>query len=56
MDFRFTPEEEAFRKEVGEFLDRELTPGACEKFNSYNWEPETREFLRRLGERGWLCP
>jgi len=24
MDFRFTPEEEAFRKEVREFLDREL--------------------------------
>jgi hypothetical protein len=56
MDFRFTPEEEAFRKDVCEFLDRELRPEACEKFNSYNWEPETREFLRRLGERAWLCP
>jgi alkylation response protein AidB-like acyl-CoA dehydrogenase len=59
MDFRFGPEEEAFRKEVGEFLDKELPPG---------YEPDSlatmesseadfqfrRKFSKKLVDKGWL--
>ena len=55
MDFRFSKEEEEFRKELGEFLDKELT----EEIARQNWEdkglgPEGREFARKLGAKGWL--
>jgi len=55
MDFRFSKEEEEFRKELGEFLDKELT----EEISRQNWEdkglgPEGREFARKLGAKGWL--
>jgi hypothetical protein len=56
MDFRFTPEEEAFRKEAREFLDREITPGVSEETQQRTWGPEVRRLVRKLGERGWLCP
>ena len=54
MDFRFQPTIEEFRAEVREFLDETLTP-------EFRADPElvqeggfSREFTRRLGERGWL--
>lgn len=61
MDFRFTPEEEAFRSEVKEFLRQELPPGWQEKFDT---ETETgfeeqsefaRQFQKKLAERRWLA-
>ncbi|MCA8927165.1 MAG: acyl-CoA dehydrogenase family protein [Alphaproteobacteria bacterium] len=50
----FTPELEAFRMEVREFLHREIaagtfTPGDTDKEAGYN-----PEFSRKVGERGWL--
>ena len=54
MDFRFTASIERFRAEIGAFLDETLT----EQFRN---DPAmvqeggfSREFTRRLGERGWL--
>ncbi len=48
---------ERFRKELSEFLDKELTEEICRQ----NWEdkglgPEGREFARKLAARGWLAP
>jgi 3-oxocholest-4-en-26-oyl-CoA dehydrogenase alpha subunit len=58
MDFRFTPEEEAFRREVRGFLRAELPPGwkVC---NDREGESDAEFALgqrlsKRLGERGWL--
>ena len=56
MDFRFSPEDEAFRQELLEFLRRELPS---------DWEPGgglpelvdwkfTREMRQKLAQRGWL--
>jgi alkylation response protein AidB-like acyl-CoA dehydrogenase len=61
MDFRFTPEEEAFRVEVKEFLKQELKPGWDDEFDT---ETElgveeqgefAKAFNRKLAERGWLA-
>ncbi len=62
MDFRLTPQEDAFRAELRGFLQRELPPG---------WEPRgmyeeagspdegrwrfERQFVRKLAERKWLA-
>ena len=57
MDFKYNEDEERFRKELSEFLDKELTEEICRQ----NWEdkglgPEGREFARKLAARGWLAP
>jgi alkylation response protein AidB-like acyl-CoA dehydrogenase len=58
MDYRFTPEEEAFRQEVREFLRAEL-PADWDydpfELHDENWE-FAREFTLKLGSRGWLAP
>jgi len=61
MDFRFTPEEEAFRREVREFLERELPPNWEDQFDMETeagvdemWE-FARGLQRKLGERRWLA-
>ena len=57
MDFRFSPEEEAFRAKAREFFHRELPPGwvglaLWEEEPEWYWEFE-REFVRKLGRRDW---
>ena len=60
MDFRFTPEQDAFRKEVGGFLEREVPPRWKElaymiwEEDDESWEI-TRKWNRKLGEKGWLA-
>ena len=61
MDFRFTEDEEAFRREVRQWLQREipqrwieLDPGIWEETEE-SWAL-AREFQRRLGRKGWLAP
>ncbi len=58
MNFRFTPEEESFRKEVREFLQREL-PLDWEECWDNTVEDESWEFEKhmrhRLAEKGWLA-
>ncbi|MFX1243286.1 MAG: acyl-CoA dehydrogenase family protein [Promethearchaeota archaeon] len=53
MDFRFSAEEEAFRKEVQEFLTREWTRPEWDPEDPEAWEAG-REFERKLVQRGWL--
>lgn len=66
MDFRFSPEEEAFRREVREFLDREYPlnrhSGALPDGSSLPTpEPHvpgympSREAELKLGAKGWLA-
>lgn len=59
MDFKFTPEEEAFRQEVKDWLKQELPPG-WGRFGGGGEEDsdetfvESKRLRRRLAERGWL--
>jgi len=61
MDFTFTPEEEVFRQEVREWLKKEITPRWIE-LDAGLWEETdeswalSREFQRKLGQKGWLAP
>ena len=61
MDFRFTADEEAFRREVRRWLEQEiphrwieLDPGVWEETEE-SWGL-AREFQRKLGQKGWLAP
>ena len=61
MDFRFTEDEEAFRREVRQWLQQEipekwteLDPGIWEETEE-SWAL-AREFQRKLGQKGWLAP
>jgi alkylation response protein AidB-like acyl-CoA dehydrogenase len=61
MDFLFSPEEEAFRQEVSDFLDREGPQEWQKRKVSFfdmsgqeNWINIHRDMSRKLGARGWL--
>ena len=54
MDFKFTEEEEVFRKEVREFLRKEWTLTDYDLDKPEDWEA-AREFEKKLGVKGWLC-
>ncbi len=61
MDFRFSPEEEAFRQEVREFLRRDWSQEAAEVgaesplgYGGGRGLDEIRRFQKKLAQRGWL--
>ena len=60
MDFKFTPEEEAFRQEVQRFIKEELPPtpgdwGTLEsEFDPQNFE-FTKQVAKKLGSKKWLA-
>ncbi len=61
MDFSFTPEEQAFREEVSDFLDREGPQEWQKRKVSFfdmsgqkDWIAVHRDMSRKLGARGWL--
>ena len=60
MEFRFTPEEEAFRAEVRDFLKVELDPGWQDDFDTetelgVEQQSEfSRQFTKKLAQRRWL--
>jgi alkylation response protein AidB-like acyl-CoA dehydrogenase len=60
MDFRYTAEEEAFRKEVREFLDKELPPGflGIDPGPEEESRPEIFEIAAKLwpkfGKKNWI--
>jgi len=57
VDFGFSKEEEAFRQQVRDFLNNEVTPQLLEETESgLGWGPHTWEFIRKLGAKGWLTP
>ena len=61
MDFRFTADEEAFRREVRQWLEQEI-PQRWIELDAGVWEETqeswglAREFQRKLGQKGWLAP
>lgn len=56
MDFAFTPEQEAFRREVDEFFRRELTPAVLAEIEEHQARGDIRcpTLERKLVETGWL--
>ena len=58
MDFRFKPEEEAFQKEAQEFFEKEVNEDILDEIGSLSGlgGPLGKEFVRKLGARGWLVP
>ncbi len=61
MDFKDSPEEAAFRSEVREFLDKELTPEFRQPDEAVlgvgvGEDPNDKEWLKRLATRGWVAP
>ena len=61
MDFQLSPEEEAFRQEVSDFLDREGPQEWHKRKVSFfdmsgqeGWIDIHRDMSRKLGSRGWL--
>ncbi|MCJ7522675.1 MAG: acyl-CoA dehydrogenase family protein [Dehalococcoidia bacterium] len=61
MDFRFTAEDETFREEVRQWLKKEI-PQRWIELDAGIWEETeeswalSREFQRKLGQKGWLAP
>jgi len=57
MDFRFSPEEEAFRQEVREFIERECPPELRGgDANPLDRLPAMVEWRKKLAANGWLAP
>ncbi len=59
MDYRFTPEEEAFRKRIQEFLKSELKGGDEQGEEIAGTDAEwqfARQFQKKLAAKGWLVP
>lgn len=55
MDFKFTPEQEQFEKEVYAYLKRNMPPGLEEELHTMaeGEGPIARAFVRRMGLDGW---
>lgn len=56
MDFQFTPQQEAFRTEIREFLEHELTSEFWASLSVDRGDDAriSPEFSQKLGERGWI--
>lgn len=54
MDFRFTPEQESFRKEVRDFLESEMAKGIFKPRCDAWIIGHSPEFSRKIGEKGWI--
>jgi hypothetical protein len=59
MEFRFSAEEEEFRREISDFLDKEMTEEVKKEIaetGTIIQGPLVRKLLRKMGKRGWLAP
>ena len=55
MDFRFTKDEDAFRKDVREFIAAEMTDEIRSRWLGGLLDtPERRAFVTKMAKRGWL--
>jgi alkylation response protein AidB-like acyl-CoA dehydrogenase len=55
MQFRFTPEQQAFRDDVRTFLRTTLTPEFWAHHREYRLPGWSPEFSREVAKRGWLA-
>jgi len=58
MDFRFTPEEEAFRQELRSWLRENVPPnweGVFLEEDAEEWK-QGRAFIKKLSQKGWMAP
>jgi alkylation response protein AidB-like acyl-CoA dehydrogenase len=57
MDFELTEEQDKFKREVSEFLDKEVTEGLLEESESgLGYGPHSWGLMRKLGAKRWLAP
>ena len=57
MDFQFSIGDEAFRKQLHEFLKERVTGEVVEEIGKWKTEgPLSKRLLRELGKKGWLLP
>ena len=57
MNFEFNEAQEKFRKDVGEFLDEQVTDAVVEESESgRGYGPHSWELMRKLGAKRWLAP
>lgn len=59
MEFNFSPEEQQFEQEVHKFFSREegIVNEARKEWDSgLGFGPFCWKILRKIGEKGWLCP
>lgn len=59
MDFKFSPEEEKFKEEVINFFTKEekLVSKVRKEWDSgLGFGPNCYELLKKVGQKGWLCP
>jgi alkylation response protein AidB-like acyl-CoA dehydrogenase len=54
MDFRFTEEQEAFRKDVRSFLEAEIRNGSFEPHCDAWIMDYSPDFTRKVAQRGWI--
>lgn len=54
MDFKFTEEQEAFRKEVRDFLEEELSKGTFQPSCDGWIQGYSPEFTKKVAKRGWI--
>jgi alkylation response protein AidB-like acyl-CoA dehydrogenase len=57
MDFAYTPEQEALRQEVQQFIEDNVTPeilAEVEESGLRSRGPLTRELYQKIAERGWI--
>jgi len=54
MDFKFSPEQEAFRQEVRGFLEAEIEKGTFQPMCDGWIQGYSPEFTRKMAERGWI--
>jgi len=57
MDFKFDSETENFRREVHEFLQKEVTDELRAEMHEWSGESNlARSFIRKMGDKGWVLP
>ncbi|MCH8283136.1 MAG: acyl-CoA dehydrogenase family protein [Chloroflexi bacterium] len=55
MDFNWSEDEDAFRREVADFIQAEMTPELKEGEGGGLWStPAKRAFAKKLAQRGWV--
>ncbi|MFA4836950.1 MAG: acyl-CoA dehydrogenase family protein, partial [Dehalococcoidia bacterium] len=54
MEFRFTEEQEQFRKEVRDFLENEIKIGSFKPKCDAWMTQHSKDFSRKLAQRGWI--